>query len=159
MKRSSTHDRGGPGSPGWATATLLAMTAACAPTHNYVIKNVPNQVALADSEYHAFEYVSVKEEDGQLRVYGKIEHEHLACHDEGHVDLAVLGSSGQLAYSASLPLRRQSQRVHGWAGAAFRAVLPYRLEDGDSIRLVFHDDNCFSEASFDNRATSEAPNP
>lgn len=145
-----------------AAATVFLMTAACAPTHNTVIKNVPNQVALADSEYHAFEYVSVKEDDGQPRVYGKIEHDHRVCRDEGHVDLAVLGASGRLAYSKSLPLRRQSQRVCGWAGAAFRAVLPYRLEAGDSVRLAFHDDDYLTEAPFecgDNRATGGTTKP
>ncbi len=122
---------------------------ACVKTRDYVIQRVPNGVSLEAGACHGFEYVDVEQIDGGLRIYGKIHHEHPPAGDEGHVELTVLGPAGQVTYAADLPLRHQSRSVRGWAGAAFRAVLPYNLEERDEIRLSFHGEACPKEVRCD----------
>ena len=140
-------------------ATFALALPACATTEGYVIKSVPGEVALQDSDFHSFEYVNLKRRKGQLVVYGKIRHDHAPCFTEGHVDLRVSSSGDATGFEASLPLRRGSHRARGWAGAAFRAELPYTLDDGARVRLAFHEDRCAKPASFrcrDGRAAASS---
>jgi hypothetical protein len=132
-----------------AVVAVTALMAGCVPTHHYVIKNVPNEVTLDDSDYHAFEYVSVKSVHEHLVVHGKIHHEHESCTSEGHVDVSVTRPDGETTYEAALPLRRQSRKVYGWAGAGFRAELPHALADGERVRLAFHEDHCNKDLLLD----------
>jgi hypothetical protein len=132
----------------WLGVVTTASSVACAPTHDYVIKNVTNQVTLKDSAHRDFEYVSVKADHGKLRVYGKLI-DRPGCGSGGHVDLAILRPSGETAYATTLPLRRQSHRVRGWAGAAFRAALPYEVGASEEVRLALHDGECASDVPFE----------
>jgi hypothetical protein len=63
--------------------------------------NVQNVVRLERSATHDFRYVNVTDDDGELVVYGKIEHSHIACKSEGHVDLAVVNGDAAFCFAAS----------------------------------------------------------
>ena len=151
--------------PGLRRLTLLALLglsgalSSCVTTQPYIHHNVENSVRLLGTAAHAFRYVNVTEDDGELVVYGKIEHNHLACKSEGHVDVAVLNGNASPAFSTSIPVVRRNSRPHGWYGAAFRARLPVRLTEGQTVRLAFHDDGCVTTQAYncrDNQALSSA---
>lgn len=122
---------------------------ACASTVPYVSGNLEGRTALADSATHGFEYVRVDQADGQLTVYGKVDHRHSRCESEGHVDVAVVGPEGDITFVASIPMSDRGSRRKGWYGAAFRARLPTAVPSGGRVQLAFHDPSCTTNPTFD----------
>ena len=133
-------------------ATLLASAfCSCVASQPYVNTNIANPVELRDSPAHAFTYVNVTEDDGQLVVFGKVRHHHVACASAAHVDLAAIGTDGRATHQISIPMQRRNSRARGWYGAAFRARLPLRIPPDQVIRLAFHDQQCVATQTYDCR--------
>ncbi len=128
---------------------LLLMTAVgtlalgCTSTRPYVTSDVKAPISLAPSSAHTFDSVDVSQDDGQLIVYGRVEHMHDHCPNDGHVDLAVVAKDGKVLHTASMVLAQRGRRGHGaWFSAHFRHRVAMALPDGASVRLAVHDDGC-----------------
>lgn len=121
---------------------VLAFLPACATTHQYLSSDLSQPVEMKDSSFHRFEYVRSYMEDGRLVVYGKVDHRHVACNPEGHVDLAIKKQDGSVVYATSLPMVNRGQRRTGWRGAHFRAKLDVVPPEDSRLSLVFHNDTC-----------------
>lgn len=122
-------------------------SAGCATTTPYISNELDARIAATPSPFHEFTYVAAYEDDGEIVVYGKLRHNHVTCDREGHIDLALEDSGQNTVYTASLPMRRQSNKQHGWYGAGFRTKIPFSSKVG-AVRLAFHDPECHG-ASFD----------
>ncbi|MBW2732525.1 MAG: hypothetical protein JRH20_09030 [Deltaproteobacteria bacterium] len=136
--------------------TVTTASTGCATTTPYISNELGAQIAATPSPFHKFTYVRVDEDDGELVVYGKLRHNHVTCDREGHVDLVVEDAGQNTIYTASLPMRRQSNKRRGWYGAGFRTRI-YVGSQASTVRLAFHDPGCHG-ASFDcgsNVATAE----
>ena len=114
----------------------------CVSKTPYVSTNLSNSVELKESTVHAFEYVKIEQQDGELTVYGKVHHNHINCAKEGYVDVTVVTAEGNVSYTAGLVLVKGSNKVKGWHGAAFRGRLKTTLNSGDVVRLSFHAEKC-----------------
>ena len=119
----------------------------CATTTPYISNELGVQIAATPSPFHEFTYVRAYEDDDELVVYGKLRHNHVTCEREGHVDLAIEDAGHKTVYTASLPMRRQSNKLHGWYGAGFRMRVPLKSQ-ASLLRLAFHDPGCH-EVPFD----------
>ena len=131
--------------PGLVAVVLAG--AGCVTTTPYIANEIGAEIAATPSPFHEFAYVRAYEDAGELVVYGKLRHNHVACEREGHVDLAIEDASQNTIYTASLPIRRQSNKRHGWYGAGFRTRVPLKSVAG-VVRLAFHDQGCHG-ASYD----------
>jgi hypothetical protein len=126
---------------------LVLAGSGCATTTPYISNEIGAQIAATPSPFHEFTYVRAHEDDGDLVIYGKLRHNHVTCDREGHVDLAIEDAGHNTIYAASLPMRRQSNKRHGWYGAGFRTRVPIESQ-ASAIRLAFHDLGCHG-ATFD----------
>jgi hypothetical protein len=133
----------------FAVMLIFGLPFACTTVHHDINSEVGNPIQLHDSDSHRFRSVKVDTDDDGLILYGSVKHNHIACDQEGHVDLAILSSTNSTSYSTSIPLRQGSKRLRGWYGASFRARIPLQLDSDQIIHLVFHDDNCVSEQTYD----------
>lgn len=128
------------------SASLLA---SCASTKPYIANESPSTLDLKSSPYHEFSYVRLYPEDGELVLYGKVDHRHGWCGVEPHVDLAVVGPDNSVVRQASLSIANRGGKRHGWYGASFRVRLPVVPAKGENIRLAFHETGCSSGENFD----------
>lgn len=115
---------------------VVMASAGCATTTPYISNDLNAQIAATPSPFHEFTYVRAYEDQGELVVYGKLRHNHVACEREGHVDLAVEDAHQNTVYAASLPMRRQSNKRHGWYGAGFRTRVLLKSPAGDFSRTL-----------------------
>jgi len=108
----------------WINRSIVLLgvcaSAGCATTGPYLDNDTDLEVRLANSERHTFSYVRVFERDEQAQLYGKVEHRHGRCAQEGHVDLAIADAQGKIERTESVRMRSMNSRRHGSAGAAFR---------------------------------------
>jgi len=148
----------------FGAAVVAVALGGCATTLPYVYNDSKLDVSVAESEFHRVTYVRAYEEDGELVVYGKVEHSHGYCARDEHVDVAIKDARGQDVLAGSLPLKRTtSPKQHGWYGASFRTKLKATPASGSRILLVVHDSGCTTvDGSFDcgeNVAATADPSP
>lgn len=143
-------------------ATLAVALGGCATVRPYMYSDLETPIAVTGSEYHRISYVRAYEDDGELVVYGKVEHSHGYCPTEGHVDLAMTDRYGKTVQAESLPLRVGSPKQHGWYGASFRTKFKGAPAVDSRLSLAIHDAGCRAGATFDcgeNVAATAAPPP
>jgi len=126
-----------------------SLSASCASTRPYISNESPSTLDLKSSQYHEFSYVRLYPEEGELVLYGKVDHRHGWCGAEPHVDLAVVGSDNTVVRQASLSIANRGGKRHGWYGASFRVRLPVVPAKGENIRLAFHETGCSTGENFD----------
>lgn len=115
----------------------------------YVSNDTERQIETSPSDYHRFEYVRLENDKSEIVLYGKVAHVHAYCEREAHVDLVSIDKNGTVLFNKSLALRKQSHRVRGWHGAAFRARIN-RADIGDgTLVLAFHDADCYRDMTYD----------
>ncbi|MCP4646808.1 MAG: hypothetical protein GY852_03615 [bacterium] len=115
----------------------------------YINKDVDAGIELVSSESHEFSYVRAYNDGDEFVLYGKVDHLHTYCLTEGHVDLTIQNAAGVELESTSLPIVKKGNRRKGWSGAHFRARLSQALPEGAKLKLMFHDPECFTGATFD----------
>ena len=94
-------------------------------------------------------WACLEDDEGEILLYGKVKHVHAFCEREAHVDLVSVDNKGKILFNRSLALRKQSHRVRGWHGAAFRARIS-RADVGDgTLVLAFHDADCYEDMTYD----------
>ena len=73
---------------------IVFVSSGCATTNTapYVSNDTTRKMTTASSESHQFKYVRLEEHNGEIRLYGKIEHRHAFCEQEAHVDLVSVDS-------------------------------------------------------------------
>jgi hypothetical protein len=127
----------------------------------YVSNDTTRQIKTSPTELHRFKYVHIEEDEdeNEIVLYGKIEHMHAFCEKEAHIDLASVDAQGNVQFKRSLAIRKQSQRVRGWHGAAFRARIDSTDIGNGTLVLAFHDVKCHKDLTFDcsgNQAKAKA---
>lgn len=146
-----------------AAAVTVAL-GGCATTLPYVSNDSKLVVSVAESDFHRITYVRADEDEGELVVYGKVDHRHGYCVRDEHVDVAIKDRQGQDLLAESLPLKRStSPKQHGWYGASFRTKLKAVPAGSSRLMLAVHDSGCTAvDGTFDcgeNVATTTAPAP
>jgi hypothetical protein len=123
--------------------TLVLGAAGCAPTGTFISSNLENLVVPHSSEAHRIEYVRVEQKPVTLTLYGKLDHTHKPCLEDGHIDVAFLDAAGQTLKGFSLSIVNRGNRG-GWVGATFRTRLKYVLPVDARIVIAMHDESCRS---------------
>jgi hypothetical protein len=122
--------------------SVFVLAGCAALQHPYIEKDEDIKLRAVDSSYHAFTRIRVSREDDHLVVYGKVQHSHGYCRDEGHVDMAVTNAQGQPVGFESLPLRPGSYKLRGWIAANFRRRFQPEPGPNSQVVLTFHDGGC-----------------
>ncbi|RJO66819.1 MAG: hypothetical protein C4523_11295 [Myxococcales bacterium] len=134
---------------GAALLVSAALFASCASTKPYIANESQAALDLQSTPYHEFRYVRLYPEEGQLILYGKVDHRHGLCGAEPHVDLAIIGPDNAVSRQASLAIANRGGKRYGWRGASFRVRLPEVPAKGENIRLTFHETGCSAGENFD----------
>jgi len=112
----------------------------CATTTPYVYNESTLNVKLEESPFHRVTYLRAYVDDGELVVYGKVEHREGHCAQKEHVDLSIRNDRGEDVRTEELPLKQStSPKQHGWYGAAFRTRIEHAPVCGSSVVVVVHD--------------------
>jgi hypothetical protein len=127
----------------WAVGMLTG----CSHSLPYVSTGPDVDFEFADSARHQLTYIRAYEEGGELVVYGKVEHRHGDCAQEGHVELSVADGGGSPLWSGSAPLRRSSPKLHGWSGASFRSRIEGLVPGRSRLVVTFHEQGCLEPAA------------
>jgi hypothetical protein len=104
-----------------------------------VEKNVDMEVDLVPSDAHAFTYVRAYRDDGDLVLYGKLEHNHGTDCPEGHVDVSFLNDKGKTVGSAYIPIVNRGNHRKGWRGAHFRVRMEPPNQQTETLRILLHE--------------------
>jgi len=134
---------------GMVLLAFAALATSCASTKPYIANESQATLDLKPTSYHEFSYVRLYPEDGELVLYGKVDHRHGWCGAEPHVDVAVIGPDNTITRQASLSIANRGGKQHGWYGASFRVRLPAVPAKGENIRLAFHETGCSTGENFD----------
>ena len=118
-------------------------------TTPYINKDIDVGMELVSSECHEFSYVRAYNDGDEFVLYGKVNHHHTHCVSEGHVEVVMLNKSGEALKSISLLIVDRGNRRKGWSGAHFRIRLSEKIQPEITLRLAFHDPECFTVDAFD----------
>ena len=127
-----------------AIAAALAVSG-CVATGLHVYNDTKIGISATNGDRHSVTYVRAYAQDGELVLYGRMEHAHADCPTESHVDLTVLDAQGQVAHAESIPVSRTGAKAHGWAGASFRTRISPVPTSDSVVLLAVHDSGCDAE--------------
>ncbi len=138
-----------------AVGLLLTSLSGCKTTVPYVNNDANVRLQIAKSEFHTVTYVRAYEEDGELVLFGNVDHHHGDCAREPHVEIEITDAGSDARRVVKVPLRRGSTYRYGWHRASFRTKVRPVPEPGSRIEVTVRDERCASAGiECDGKATA-----
>ena len=137
----------------------LMMLPGCVRYSTHIRNQVETPVETMRSELHDFTLISVREDDGELVIWGNVQSQARYCLQRPRVDLAIVDAEGGVLESVGMPIVNRGRRGNRWFSANFRTRVPAHSGRRAEIRLAIRDDGCSSSETFaisDNRAMTHA---
>lgn len=120
---------------------ILLSLASCKTTVPYVNNTSNLRLRIAESEFHTITYVRAYEDDGELVLFGKVDHHHGDCAREPQIEVVITSARSGEPQIVNLPIRRGPSYQFGWHRASFRTrmLLP---EQDSHVAVRVRDEMC-----------------